>query len=210
MYRRHVLARCRLYYRHSKRFVLHNVLHADDPPNRLALGVAIGMFVAFTPTVGLQSGIVLLLAWMLRANKLVGLPLVWITNPVTLVPIYYNLYLLGGWILGSNAVGRDYFLEFASPPPGWWEGVQFYWQHVNQVLAPLVLGCLIASLVFAVPTYFAVLFVVRHYRFKRWGQLVPPLAKTYSRAKHIREVKSAEHDTASSDDAKTDKSHEAA
>lgn len=194
MYRRHVLARFRLYYRHTQRFVLHHVLHADDPPARLALGAAIGMFVAFTPTVGLQSGIVLFLAWIFRANKVVGLPFVWITNPVTLVPIYYNLYKMGAYFLGADGVGRGYFKEFTTPPPGWWEGMAFYWEHVNQVLAPLMLGCLIASVVFAVPTYFVVLFVVRRYRLKRWGQLVPPLAEKFNRAKHTREIRKAKGD----------------
>ena len=37
--------RHRLQLRH---FVYHSLLHADDPPRPLALGMAIGMFVAFT------------------------------------------------------------------------------------------------------------------------------------------------------------------
>ena len=73
---RHLLVRFRLLSRRIRRFIIHNILHADDPPHRLALGVAIGMFMTFTPTVGVQSILVALTAWVLRANKLVGMPMV--------------------------------------------------------------------------------------------------------------------------------------
>lgn len=66
MYRRHILARFRLYSRRSRKFFYHNVLHADDPPHRLALGAAIGVFVAFMPAVGFQMMINFFLAWLLR------------------------------------------------------------------------------------------------------------------------------------------------
>ena len=79
----------------ARRFVVHNVLRADDPPHRLALAVAIALFVTFTPTIGFRSVLVVLLAWMFGANKLVGLPLVWISNPATFVPIDYPSYLTG-------------------------------------------------------------------------------------------------------------------
>mgnify|MGYP001008765280 CR=1 FL=1 len=43
------------------RFFLHQVLHCDDSPHRLALGAALGTLVAFTPTIGFQMAIVVLL-----------------------------------------------------------------------------------------------------------------------------------------------------
>ncbi len=82
-----------------KQFVLQKILHADDTPHRLALGVGLGMFVAWTPTIGFQMIIVVLLASLLKANKAVGVPLVWISNPFTVIPIYYPNYLLGRWLL---------------------------------------------------------------------------------------------------------------
>ena len=94
IYRRHIRARFRLYLHRARKFIYHNVLHADDPPHRLALGAAIGVFVAFTPTVGLQMMLTVSLAWLLRANKVIGLPVVWISNPATLVPIYYSCYVV--------------------------------------------------------------------------------------------------------------------
>ena len=75
-------------WRRTRRFLIVKVLHANDTPHRIALGIAIGVFIGLTPTVGLQMIIALALATALRANKVVCIPMVWITNPVTLVPIY--------------------------------------------------------------------------------------------------------------------------
>jgi len=82
-----------------ERFIMHHILHADDTPHRLALGIALGFFVAWTPTIGLQMVLVLVLATAFRANRAVGLPVVWISNPFTLVPIYYPNYVLGRYLL---------------------------------------------------------------------------------------------------------------
>jgi uncharacterized protein len=76
-------------------FVVHRILHADDSPHRLALGIALGIFVAWTPTIGLQMAIVVLLATALRANNRVGIAIVWLSNPLTLIPIYLPNYWVG-------------------------------------------------------------------------------------------------------------------
>ena len=76
-----------------KKFVIHKILHIDDTPHRLALGVALGVFIGWTPTIGFQSALVILMALIFKANKVVGLPFVWISNPFTLIPIYWPNYI---------------------------------------------------------------------------------------------------------------------
>ena len=83
-----------------ERFVVYRVLHADDTPHRLALGIALGLFIAWTPTIGVQMVLVLLAASVFKANRIVGLPIVWISNPLTAVPIYYVNYALGRFLIG--------------------------------------------------------------------------------------------------------------
>jgi len=78
-----------------ERFVIYRILHVDDTPHRLALGLALGMFVAWTPTIGFQMILVLLLAPLIRANCRVGIPVVWVSNPFTLLIIYGPNYWLG-------------------------------------------------------------------------------------------------------------------
>lgn len=129
-----------------RRFFLRRVLHADDPPHRLALGVAIGLFVTFTPTIGFQSALVVLLAWMLGANKLVGVPLVWISNPATFVPIYYPCYRIGRWILGGPPVSMRWWRELARPPHSSGEALRFYWTRLMEIIEPLTVGCLVVAI----------------------------------------------------------------
>jgi len=167
-------ARTGMLIRRGRRVLIRHVLHADDPPHRLALGLAIGIFVTFTPTIGCQSALVIFLAWLLRANKVIGLPLVWITNPATFVPIYYPCYVIGRVLLREPEIGLSWWQEFAHPPVGWFATIHFYWTRMLEIAIPLWLGCLIVSGVLAVATYYAAYFAIRWYRLKRWGQLLRP------------------------------------
>lgn len=130
----------------GRRVVIRNVLHVDDPPHRLALGVAIGLFVTFTPTIGFQSGLVIALAWMFGANKLVGLPLVWISNPATFIPIYYPCYRLGRWVLGGEPVSLRWWKELARAPESYIEATRFYWKRLLEIIEPLTVGCLMVAI----------------------------------------------------------------
>lgn len=170
-------ARIGVLLRRSRRFLIRGILHTDDPPHRLALGVAIGIFVALTPTGGFQTALVVFLAWLLNANKVIGIPLVWISNPATIVPIYYPCYLVGRFLLGEPEIGIPWWRELGHPPQGWLAMSHFYWTRMLEIALPLWLGCLIVSGALSLVTYYAVYFGVRWYRLKRWGQLVPPIRK---------------------------------
>jgi uncharacterized protein len=166
--------RVRRQYRRWRRFLTHNILHTDDSPHKIALGMAIGAFVTFTPTVGVQMAVVLLLAWLLRANKVVGLPVVWLTNPATIVPFYWLCYEIGRILLGTPPVGQQWWLEMASPPAGWLAIVQFYWSRFWQIGWPLWVGGCIVGLIAALPAYYLTYYGVRSFRMRQWGQLTRP------------------------------------
>jgi uncharacterized protein (DUF2062 family) len=91
-------------------FVKFRILHVDDTPQRIARGIAVGLWVAFTPFLGLHMILALVLAALLRANKALAVLGVWISNPFTLLPIHGSAYLVG-----RPLVGR---FHHASVPPG--------------------------------------------------------------------------------------------
>ncbi len=148
-----------------KRFLVHNVLHVDDTPHRIALGVAIAIFVTWTPTIGFQMLLTIALAWLLGANKVVGVPFVWISNPVTYVPIYLPNYYVGRWILGSK-VPPPNFGRVLLVSGGWLETVSTWWSATWHAALPLWLGSVLVGLVVSVPTYFATYRAVVVYRRK--------------------------------------------
>jgi uncharacterized protein (DUF2062 family) len=61
----------------------------------VARGVAIGLFVALTPTVGVQTLMMLGACLLVRANFPVAFGVSWISNPITMAPLYYGYHLLG-------------------------------------------------------------------------------------------------------------------
>ncbi len=99
--------RSRTIFNNWLRFLKLHILHADDSPHRIALGAALGLFVAFLPLFGLHMLLVLALCFALRANKLVAIILVWVSNPFTFIPIYYPSYLLGRAVLNFFHYSTD-------------------------------------------------------------------------------------------------------
>jgi uncharacterized protein (DUF2062 family) len=71
-------------------------------PHYVAMGVAIGVFVALTPTIPLHTAIALGLAFMLRASKPAAAIAVWLSNPLTIPFFYYASFKLGTLILGHE------------------------------------------------------------------------------------------------------------
>lgn len=91
------------YWARLKRVIVNRILGLNDTPHRIAWGVFLGFVVAFTPTVGLQMVLFLAAATLLRSNKVSGLPVVWLTNPLTMVPIYFGCWRVGAFALGTDA-----------------------------------------------------------------------------------------------------------
>ena len=65
----------------------------------VAVGLALGLFIAFTPTIPFQMLMCAIGAILLRVNLSVAIAAIWITNPLTAVPIY----------LAASRVGRHFF-----------------------------------------------------------------------------------------------------
>jgi uncharacterized protein (DUF2062 family) len=99
---------------------------------------AVGLFMAFVP-LPWQMILAAAAAIPLRVNLPISVLLVWISNPVTMPPLFYGAYRLGVWVLGRT---EEPFQFEAS-----WEwlttGLLSIWQ-------PFLLGCLIAGILSAI------------------------------------------------------------
>jgi hypothetical protein len=154
-----------------ERFFIYNVLHVKDTPHRIALGAALGMFVAWTPTMGFQMLLVVVLAMIFRANKVVGLPFVWISNPVTAGPIYGLAFLLGKVMLGGNYHSPDFGPALAAQGAWWGErmanGILAWWKVTMEVFLPLWLGGAVLGIIAGAATYFLIRYAVVTYQAHR-------------------------------------------
>lgn len=105
---------------HALRERLVALLHLDDPPWRVALALALGVFISFTPFLGFQTLLALLLATLFRLNAAVLVTGTWLNLP-WFMPFVYGGALklgaallpdldgLGGWtlalLIGSTLLG---------------------------------------------------------------------------------------------------------
>lgn len=64
-------------------------------PRAIAGGVAIGVFVAFTPTIGIQTLLCLALATLCNASRPASIVPIWLTNPISAAPVYAFTYYVG-------------------------------------------------------------------------------------------------------------------
>lgn len=92
---------------------------------------AVGLFVMYLPPVG-QMLVAAAVAIALRVNLPISVALVWLSNPVTIPPMFYFAYVVGSWILGIPAHGFD--LEFWMESRNW-----------LSILVPLMLGSLVCG-----------------------------------------------------------------
>ena len=99
--------------------------------NRKSVSMAfiVGLFFMWVP---LPSQMILAAgaAILLRCNLPISVALVWITNPITMGPMFYTAYILGSWMLGLPASDIQFEASF-----DWLkEQMEVIWQ-------PLLLGC---------------------------------------------------------------------
>jgi len=147
----------------SPRALLRRILMLDDSPQAIALGTAIGVFFGMTPTVGLQLILVMITSAFTRKlfyfNRAAALVTVYISNPVTIVPIYYLLFWVGSWLVPGE-ITRDELaavLQFDGIE-GWWAAVT---RLAGDIGVPLLVGTAIVAPICGLATYPMMLWLVK-------------------------------------------------
>jgi len=125
----------------------------------VARGIAIGVFFGFLIPIA-QIPVAALLAFLLRANLWVTAVATLVTNPFTFAPMYYAAYRLGAWLLGAPAVVGEAALDPAAAD-GFVAWLAFWWERLNGIGRPLVVGLSVLAVGAAVVGYFATLLVWR-------------------------------------------------
>ena len=117
---------------------------------------AIGLFAAFMP-IPFQMVLAAALAILWRANLPVSVVLVWITNPVTMPPIFYFAYKVGAIILRTPPHAFNF-------EPSW----QWLSNKIDIIWEPLLLGSLVCGIISAIIGYFAIQLFWRLWIMRAW------------------------------------------
>jgi uncharacterized protein (DUF2062 family) len=141
---------------------LRDLAGLDDPPHKIALGLALGIFIGFVPIMGIQMAVVLPFAFLFGGNKTAAISGVWITNPITVIPIYYINYKVGLLFTPFEPLSKTYFSDLFDHLT-----ISRFLRLGQDVLMPLFAGGIAIGVVASIPTYFVTKRMVVRYRLKR-------------------------------------------
>jgi len=148
--------------RHKSLQFLGNKLH--DPNlwhlNRrsISMAFAVGLFCAWIPT-PTQMAIAAIGAIYYRANLPLSVGLVWITNPITMPPLFYFAYRVGLWFLDQSPTADE--SEFSIS--GMFSGLGDVWQ-------PFLIGCFVMGIVSSAAGYFGIRYYWQQHIAKKWQE----------------------------------------
>jgi len=133
-------------HKHLKCFgtLLHdpNIWHL----NRRSVSGALffGMICAWIP-VPFQMVIAAGVAILVRVNLPLCVASVWLTNPITMPPMFYFAYKMGAWILGLPERAFTFELSF-----------DWLMSQLGYIWQPFLLGCALCGIVSAVTAFLAI------------------------------------------------------
>lgn len=148
------------------------MLGRDSPPELVAASFAVGVTISFSPLIGLHWVVALLLAFVLKLNKVDVLLGTLVVNPVTIGPISAVALPLGRIVLRAERVAVTHlpWREFFSPA---------FWSTAGPRMRAVGLqwgvGMLLLGLVAGALTYVVLLSVIRTHRARLAAEAaVPP------------------------------------
>ncbi len=135
-----------------------NLLHL----NRRSVSGAffVGLFMAFMP-IPFQMVPAAGAAIIWRVNLPISVALVWVTNPVTIPPMFYFCYKVGQWLLGGHIETFTFELSF-----------EWLAERLSEIWEPLLLGSFICGILAATLGYVTVRLLwrwrlVKHKQFRK-------------------------------------------
>jgi len=136
--------------------LLHNRALWHMNHNSVAKAFAVGLFFAWVP-VPFQMVLAAGGAILFSANLPLSVALVWLTNPLTMPPMFYGAYKLGAFVLGEEMQHFEMELSFE-----WIE------HEMSLIWEPFLLGCFIIGVASSLLGYIGIKLMWRYMVTKRW------------------------------------------
>jgi uncharacterized protein (DUF2062 family) len=173
-------------WRRTANYLGHRVRRLPDSPHKIALGIACGVFVSFSPLFGLHFFYAVFLAYVLRGNIIASLIGTAMGNPFTFPAIASSALWVGGRLVG----GQGETLGFARIQHAFVDAFQGLWNSFTsifgfgqnelyrmgeffyEVFLPYLVGGSIVGFFVAVLTYFISVPLIRRYQKRRRERLM--------------------------------------
>lgn len=133
------------------------LLHLNDTPHRIAIAFALGVYIAFSPLIGLHTAMVFLFAWLFRLNTIALLLGSLLNNPWTFGPLFGSCLWLGLKLYG---------MKLTIPPMDWHDlTLMDLMAHFKPYLIPFFVGTTLIGVIASVIAYlFANYLITQHRR----------------------------------------------
>nr|WP_184009883.1 DUF2062 domain-containing protein [Rubricella aquisinus] len=178
----------------------HRLRRLPDRPSKVALGLAVGVFVCFTPLFGFHIAAAAALAWLIGGNVLAAMIGTFFGNPATFPLIATISLWFGRKVLGighSSETMNDFELvafAFAKAFLGVWQTMKSLVTDVpaawgmlgtffQELFLPYMVGGLIPGLIAGAITFFVSRPLVAAYQKRRRDKLRARVAKREARAR---------------------------
>jgi uncharacterized protein (DUF2062 family) len=148
------------FWKRQMRYFYLRLLRMREHPQVIARGLACGVFAGCFPLFGLQTIIGIVLAFLMRGNKLAAAAGTWLSNPLTDVPLFIFNYKIGHWLLSqySDEVTQTQF-SFN------WDSWSKLAESGTDFLIVLFLGCTVVGMITSLIAYIGCLRLLsRHYK----------------------------------------------
>ncbi|PCJ33179.1 MAG: ATP-binding protein [Gammaproteobacteria bacterium] len=122
----------------------------------VAGGLALGLFIGFMPILG-QMFVAAALAIWLRVNLPIAATAVWVSNPLTVAPIYFFVYKVGAWVLQLPVEQHSFILSWA-----------WFCDEFMSIWQPFLVGSLICGVAVALLGALALRLVWRLIVIRNW------------------------------------------
>ena len=148
------------------RSTFRRLLALDDPPERTALAFSIGVFIAFSPVLGLHTILATSIAFLFKFNKVAIYSGTFVNNPfLTLVPIIIASYAIGAFVLGMPLRIPAEGLELlTNPHPLTGDYYRLLFRESWQIVWPFTIGATVLSVVCSLVAYPVTLWLLRAHR----------------------------------------------
>lgn len=149
-----------------------NLIHLNADPHDIAFGLALGIFVGFLPIMGIQMVVAGLVCLPFKhANKPAAVAGVWITNPLTVIPIYAFIYWVGTFFYPADHVVTPSTIMSKMTAvlklDGFIEQTKGFLALGADIFLPMCIGGAVVGLIAMIPTYFITKKSIMVYRAKK-------------------------------------------
>lgn len=150
-------------WRRATTYIWRRVWRLSGTPHTIAIGIAAGTFMSFTPFLGFHIVGAMLIAWVFRGNLVAAATGTIVGNPISYPPIWLATYDLGNWMLRVEPHREVDLVRTLMSSKAF--------DVILPVLTPMTVGAVPLGLLAAIIAYFFVKSTVAAYQLRRREKL---------------------------------------